>query len=161
MSVCVCGRGGGVEGGGGAGAERSGEGLNGGGFRAHSTRGEEELRRGTRRNAVRVGECTHPIVLSLYLSKEPVTKRSTRELLPTPASPNKTTFTSRGASADMLPLLSKIGCGAEQQGHEKKGGAGGVRRRSKAAVQNRTTRRALDTDAQGSRAIAEHARASP
>ena len=43
-----------------------------------------------------------PIVASLYLSKEPVTKRSTRELLPTPASPSNTTFTSRALPASML-----------------------------------------------------------
>jgi hypothetical protein len=41
---------------------------------------------------------THPIVLSLYLSKLFVTKRRTKEDLPTPASPNKTTFTSRADS---------------------------------------------------------------
>ena len=42
------------------------------------------------------GPATHPIVLSLYFSKELVTKRSTIELLPTPVSPSSTTLTSRG-----------------------------------------------------------------
>jgi hypothetical protein len=37
------------------------------------------------------------MVLSLYFSKLFVTKRSTIDDLPTPVSPSKTTFTSRGA----------------------------------------------------------------
>ena len=42
-----------------------------------------------------------PMVASLYLSKDPVTKRSTSELFPTPASPSSTTFTSRALPASM------------------------------------------------------------
>jgi hypothetical protein len=53
------------------------------------------------------------MVLSLYFSKLFVTNRSTIDDLPTPVSPSKTTFTSRGA------------CKKEGEERPREGGGGG------------------------------------